>query len=205
MANRFLYFDMGNVLLSFSHERAARQMAEVAGISYQRAWEIVFEEGLEEEYERGAINWGQFYHLFCLAADCRPDPTALDEASSAIFAEIPQMATLLAGLHAGGYRMGVLSNTSPSHWRYVTAQFPFLTELFSLHALSFELGAMKPDETIFSAAEELAQVLGRETFFTDDRQENVEAALRRGWDAVLFTSPTALASELAVRGIGVQA
>ena len=32
MKPQFLYFDMGNVLLRFSHERMAEQMARVAGI-----------------------------------------------------------------------------------------------------------------------------------------------------------------------------
>ena len=204
MPPKFLYFDMGNVLLSFSHEQAAAQMAAVAGISCERAWQIVFDEGLEERYERGAINWGQFYHLFCLAADCCPDPAALDEAASAIFAEAPGIVPLLAALHSGGRDLGVLSNTSPSHWRHVTGRFPFLTELFCRHALSYELGAMKPDDAVYAAAEAMAGASGREIFFTDDRAENVAAARARGWDAVLFVSPRELAAELAARGIHIR-
>jgi len=200
MPPKFLYFDMGNVLLSFSHEQAAAQIAAVAGISYERAWQIVFDEGLQEQYERGTINWGQFYHLFCLAADCSPDPALLDDAASAIFKESPGIVSLLMKLRTGGQRMGVLSNTSPSHWRHVTKQFPFLTELLCEYALSYELGAMKPDEAVYAAAEELAGVSGPEIFFTDDRAENVAAAQSRGWDAVLFASPLKLQADLAARG-----
>lgn len=198
---RFLYFDMGNVLLSFSHEKAAAQMAKVAGIKTDRVWEIVFDGGLEWEYERGAINWGQFYHLFCLESDCRPSSGALDEAGCDIFQPIPLIEPLLNGLRQKGHRLGVLSNTSPSHWRHVTSRFPFLPEYFSLYALSFELGAMKPEAAAFHAAEKLAGVPGEEIFFTDDRAENVAAARACGWDAVLFTSVTELARELAARGI----
>jgi hypothetical protein len=32
MPPRFIYFDMGNVLLHFSHERQAEQVAQVAGL-----------------------------------------------------------------------------------------------------------------------------------------------------------------------------
>lgn len=201
---RFLYFDMGNVLLTFSHRRAAEQMAKVAGITCERAWEIVFDGGLQWEYERGGINRGQFYHLFCLEADCRPDPEQLDEAASAIFEPLPGIEPLLASLHAQGHALGVLSNTSPSHWRHVTSRFPFLSTLFCRHALSYELGAMKPDESIYAAAEDLAGARGSELFFTDDREENVAAAQARGWDAILFRSPAALARELAARGIAPQ-
>jgi putative hydrolase of the HAD superfamily len=205
MPPKLLYFDMGNVLVSFSHEQAAAQMARVAGLDAARVWEIVFDGGLQWEYERGGINWGQFYHLFCLEADCRPDSAALDEAGSDIFEPLPGITPLLSALRQQGHRLGVLSNTSPSHWRHVTGRFPFLNECFSLHALSYELGAMKPEGAAFQAAQELAEVSAEEIFFTDDRTENVAAAHAQGWDAVLFTSPAELARELAARGIEVQA
>ena len=37
---RFLYFDLGNVLLTFDQRKAARQMADVAGITPEKVWEI---------------------------------------------------------------------------------------------------------------------------------------------------------------------
>jgi HAD superfamily hydrolase (TIGR01509 family) len=114
------------------------------------------------------------------------------------------MVPLLSALRTGGHRLGVLSNTSPSHWRHVTARFPFLTELFCEHALSYELGATKPDAAVYAAAEELAGIPGQEIFFTDDRADNVAAARSRGWDAMLFASPQQLEMELAARGIRVQ-
>ncbi|MEX2027525.1 MAG: HAD family phosphatase [Pirellulaceae bacterium] len=203
MPIRFLYFDMGNVLLSFSHQRAAAQMAAVAGITVERTWEIVFDAGLQWEYERGAINCGQFYHLFCLETGCRPDPEALDQAGSAIFELLPRIVPILAALRRSGYRLGVLSNTSPSHWRYVTSRFPFLREFFEIHALSYEAGAMKANAAIYEAAERMAAARGREIFFTDDREENVAAARSRGWEAELFTSPLELVSALSARGIAI--
>ena len=40
----FIYFDMGNVLLTFSHELAAKQTAELCGIPEKLAWQILFDE-----------------------------------------------------------------------------------------------------------------------------------------------------------------
>jgi glucose-1-phosphatase len=203
MPPKILYFDMGNVLISFSHQRAAEQIAAISGITPARAWEIVFDDGLQWEYERGTINCGQFYHLFCLESGCSPDRATFDHAGSAIFEPLPRMLPILAALRRDGRSLGVLSNTSPSHWRYVTGRFRFLTDLFGLHALSFEIGEMKPAPEIYAAAEEMAGAAGPEIFFTDDREENVAAALSRGWDAVLFTSPRELACALSTRGIAV--
>jgi HAD superfamily hydrolase (TIGR01509 family) len=204
MPIRFAYFDMGNVLLAFSHERAAEQMAQVAGITPQLAWRIVFEEGLQWAYERGEINRGEFLHRFCLAAEVQPDRDALDHASSAIFEPIPEILPVLRRLRAAGVPLGVLSNTSPSHWRYVTDRFGFLSELFCRHALSYELGNMKPDPDVFRQAEEMAGVPPGEIFFTDDREENVTAARLQGWDAEIFRSPRELATALECRGIRLE-
>ena len=45
---RFLYFDLDNVLLKFDHHLAARQMAEVAGLTEDRVWDLVFGSDLEQ-------------------------------------------------------------------------------------------------------------------------------------------------------------
>ena len=200
---KFFYFDMGNVLLSFSHQRAAEQMAKVAGISAERAWEIVFDAGLQWEYERGAINCGQFHHLFCAEAGCTAACDELDLAGSAIFEPLPRIVPVLAALRRAGHSLGVFSNTSASHWRYVTGRFPFLREMFAVHALSYEIGAMKPDSSVYAAAEDLAGVEPEQIFFTDDRAENVAAAKGRGWQAELYTSPRQIAVALQQRGISV--
>ena len=67
--------------------------------------------------------------------------------------------------------------------------------------LSFECGAMKPDEKIYQVATERAGVPPERIFFTDDLPENVEGAKKYGWDAVLFTGAHELGRELANRGV----
>jgi putative hydrolase of the HAD superfamily len=49
--------------------------------------------------------------------------------------------------------------------------------------LSFEVGFRKPAPEIYHAAEDLLDMSGSSILFLDDLQENVEAALRCGWQA----------------------
>ena len=51
----FIYFDLGNVLISFDHSRACQQIAELTGISPRRAEQILFDSGVQNQYERGEI------------------------------------------------------------------------------------------------------------------------------------------------------
>ena len=141
----FIYFDMGNVLLTFSHRLAAKQTAELCGISENLAWQILFDEGLHWEYERGELAEEEFLGRFCQRARSEsefaaPDPRTFDLAASAIFELNTRVLPILFGLRGAGYELGVLSNTSSAHWRYCTRKCPFLLSLFDRHALSYQIG-----------------------------------------------------------------
>lgn len=199
---RFIFFDLGNVLLFFDHRRAARQMAEVAGISEALAWQTVFAGDLELRYEAGQVDDRQFYEAFCRETNSRPDYDALALAGSEIFRPNTAIVPLVGALQSAGYRLGILSNTSPAHWAYCTGgRYAIIDRAFSVHALSYEIGACKPDARIFAAAAVLAGVPPEEVFFTDDIAGHVAGAQAAGFDAVQYTTPQALAGELRQRGL----
>jgi HAD superfamily hydrolase (TIGR01509 family) len=67
--------------------------------------------------------------------------------------------------------------------------------------LSCEIRACKPSPEAFAAVEASLGLPPGEILFIDDTAANVEAARARGWDAILFASNAALASDLAARGL----
>ena len=199
---KFLYFDLGNVLFCFDHEIACRQMAEVAGVTVDTVRQVAFESGLEWRYERGEISSREFYELFCDQTESRSDFEELLHAASAIFDLNKRIVPLVAHLKSAGYRLGILSNTCDAHWNYISdGRYPFVKQYFNPLALSFEIGSMKPESAIYTAAAELADVSPNEIFFVDDREENVAAATDAGFDAVQYTSVHALARALRDRGL----
>jgi FMN phosphatase YigB (HAD superfamily) len=198
---RFLYFDLGNVLVNFSVQRMVRQMAEAAGIDLQTVEDVVFARGLQGEYERGCISSEEFYQLFCDHTGTRPDYEALLRAGNEIFDLNVSMLPVVGQLEQAGYRLGILSNTCEGHWRYVVGRFPILTQSFSIHAVSFRIGAVKPEAAIFRAAAEMAGVEPREVFFVDDMPGHVAGAKSVGFDAVQYTSTAELVAELRGRGL----
>jgi HAD superfamily hydrolase (TIGR01509 family) len=199
---RVIYFDLGNVLLHFDQSIACRQMSEVAGVTEQQVHEILFEQDLQRGYETGRITTRQFYDRFCEQTGTRPDYDALILAGSAMFELNVPLIPLLALLRAARYRLGILSNTCEAHWQYIIdGRYRIIPDLFELSALSFRIGAMKPSPDIYRAAADLAKVAPEELFFLDDRQENVEGARKVGLDAVLYSTPQALATELRQRGV----
>ena len=198
----FIYFDLGNVILNFSHHRAARQIAAVAGISEQAAWDAVFDSGLESEYEHGNLTTRQFYEAFRERTHTWPDYDQLVHAASDIFELNVPIVPVITRLRAAGHRLGILSNTNAAHWHFVSeGRYSVVRDLFDVYALSFEMRAMKPEPQAYERAAEIAGTRPDEIFYTDDHAENVAAATRAGFDAVLFTSALELAEQLRSRGV----
>jgi glucose-1-phosphatase len=206
MTPSFIYFDLGNVLLSFSHERMCRQMAAAADVAPEQVRRALFgaDSGpsVQWRFERGDLNALLVYEHFCEAVGARPDMDELFAAGCDMFAEIAGTVAIVERLAAAGRRLGILSNTNPIDWTFVSSgRFPFINRCFDQRVLSFEARAMKPERAIYDFAAKRAEVDPRQIFFTDDREENVEGALAAGFDAVAFTSPEQLAAELNRRGL----
>ena len=72
---------------------------------------------------------------------------------------------------------------------------------FDDFVLSYEVGALKPDATIYRTAIERAECRPEECFFTDDIAINVDAARMNGMDAIQFQSAAQLEEELRARGL----
>jgi putative hydrolase of the HAD superfamily len=216
MAMEFIYFDVGNVLLAFSHERMCRQMADVAGVPPEVVWRALFDGELAAQllcdFETGRVTPDEFFAEFCRTTGTTPDRDRLRLAATDIFAPIESVWHLARQLADDGHRLGLLSNSNVAHWQFITdGRFPLLTyaggagSLFSVVVASQQVGAMKPDRLIYDVAIERAGIAAGEICFIDDRPENVDAACQMGIDAVQFTGIEALLAELAkrdVRGIG---
>lgn len=197
----FIYFDLGKVLLDFSHDAMLAQMGQLIGLEPSKVREFVFESGLSHQYERGEIDCDQFCSSLCQAAGAECEPEELLKAGSDIFSLKPGMLPLIVNLSLSGMRVGILSNTCPAHWNFIRSRYRFVSDFFLPIVLSFEIGAMKPDRKIFDAAATQAGVAPESIFFVDDLQDNVDGALSAGWDANLFESPYQLQQLLLQRGV----
>ena len=205
MRPKFLYFDLGKVLLDFDVAQMCRQMGEVAGVDGESVQDVLFAGGLQRQYETGQFTSRQFYRAFCekmgLLKNSPPDYDALTHAGNDIFQLNLSMLPVVAHLRQAGYRLGILSNTCESHWEHCFKRYRILSESFSTWALSYRIEASKPEPAIFRAAAELADCPPEQIFFTDDIAEHVAGAKAAGFDAVQYLRTPQLVAELRERGI----
>ena len=200
MAPKFIYFDLGKVLLDFSFEQMCRQVGEAAGIGPDQV-AAVFAGGMQAEYETGNLDSRAFYERFCRESGMRPNFDAFFQAFNDIFTPIVSMWPVVAQLYDAGYRLGILSNTCEGHWRHCLKRYGLLRDFFSVYALSYQIGAMKPSAAIFCKAAEMAGCRPEEVFYTDDIAGHVAGGRSAGLDAVVYESTTQLVAEMRSRSV----
>jgi len=197
---RALLFDMGNVLIHFSHERMYRQLGELVGRYGADVERWLHESGLFDGYETGLVTTDELRIELGRLAGREIDQDSLDRAASDIFWLSESMEPVIDRLATKGLPLVLVSNTCETHFRWVSSRFPVLRH-FTRRVLSFEVGACKPDSAIFEAAARAAGVTAAECFFTDDTPGHVEAARRLGFDAVVFQNTPQIIAELNARGM----
>ncbi len=192
----FVYFDLGKVILEFSHQRACEQMAEVAGVPVERVREVLFDTELQNQYETGVVSSQEFFEQFCEATESTSNINELLRAGSDIFELNTAIVPVIAKLVSIGFPIGILSNTCEAHWDFVYRKYVILRDFFDRVILSYEVHSMKPDPGIYLAAIEQAGVDPGRILFMDDRNENVKGALEAGIQAVPFYSAQELTRQM---------
>ncbi|MGQ9913110.1 MAG: HAD family hydrolase [Thermogutta sp.] len=206
-----IYFDLGRVLVHFDVDRMCRQMAAVTEVTPERVHAVLFEQGLQMEYELGRINEEEFFELYCRRIGKQPPRDRLIQAANDIFwlnlANLP----IVTQLQLAGFPLGILSNTCETHWRHCYERYAIL-EGFRFHALSCRIGAMKPDPVVYHAAAEMAATPPERVFFVDDIASHVEGSRQVGFRAFHYAVDPAGKNQWeatrglarALRGLGIR-
>lgn len=198
---RFLYFDLGRVLIDFDHRIGFANLARLFQCPAESVETAFHQASWPLEYEKGRIPTREACRQIrdTLGGDASDESICL--AISRIFQTRAEMLPLVCGLYRSGIRMGILSNTCEAHWNFLMESGYRVLDLFPVQALSFRMGRVKPEPEIFRQAAQLAGVRPGEIFFTDDIPAHVEAAAAAGFDAILFPGAPRLARELLDRKV----
>lgn len=113
---------------------------------------------------------------------------------------LPDSVALLQRLHVQGRRLHYLSNMPAPYADHLEAQHDFL-RCFESGIFSARERLAKPEPAIFEHAARRFGAAPRELLFLDDYPVNVEAALRCGWQALLFESAAQAEAALRERGL----
>lgn len=193
-------FDVGRVLVDIdpNREKFAGLMRSM-GISPDEAFSRFWYVNEVRRHMTGELDSPGFYRFLRNRFNLGLDYEEFAEAWCDLFRPIDGMEDIFRRV-AARFRVGVLSDTDPLHWRRVRELLPFL-EKVAKPTLSFNVGRLKPHPEMFLAA---ASDCGTDTWsclFIDDVLANVDGARLAGMPALHFTGADKLARGLAFTGI----
>ncbi len=200
---KVILFDLGNVILPFSHFQIAEKLLRFSGKKeFQDPSKIFsylfdFQSGAVNRFDTGKVSPLRFFQsikenlLLSLSFE-EFVPIWTD-----IFTENKEVSETILSLK-GKCRLGLLSNTDPLHFQHVLSKFPILSA-FDQWILSYETGLKKPDARIYQKAMEWASVRPEEILFIDDMEKNVDAAISLGMEGIHFRSAPQMKEELSLR------
>lgn len=200
MTPSFVYFDLGNVLLTFDRMIGFRRIASLAGVEPEAVRAAILDTGLLWKYEEGELDTPGFHAAVQQELGADIPRQEFVEANNDIFQLNTPILPIVGALAAAGVRLGILSSICETHWEHCAARYAVL-RLFPTRVLSYEVGAIKPAAKIYEAAEAASETPAEQLFFMDDIAENAAGARDRGWQAVQFTSAQQLAADLSAAGV----
>src|ERR1700722_7862603 len=159
---RTIFFDLGNVLIFFSHQKMYEQAAKYAGLDLELVKKMMYEYG--DPYERGHFDSKKVFNEFCQLSQKELDFGTLMCAISDIFEPNLPVIEIAQMLKEKGHRLFLLSNTCDAHFTFAFSQFPFLKS-FDGYVLSYEVGVRKPEKEIYEKALEIAGCGKEECFY----------------------------------------
>lgn len=199
-----VFFDLGKVILKFSHEDIIGRLLSNAGPGARRPEELFsylfdMKDGLCNLYDEGMISSEGFYSEINARFPLGVDYEGFVPLWNGIFTEIPGVSGIIREVRQKR-PVYLLSNINELHWEFVRDRYKVLSEMDGL-VLSCVVKAKKPDPAIYRAAMETAGVGRHESVFIDDLPENIAAAESHGIKGIAFTGTDRLRADLSALGL----
>lgn len=191
-------FDLDGVVRDFAPGSPDVLIEAALGLPAGGLFGLAFRPALIEPTITGRQTFEQWYDAICLALErAVPQPARVREHMERWRAHrgspVDETVERIRALRDAGHHTYVFTNGTdliPEELELLG-----LTDLFDRVLNSADFGVAKPDPAAFAAAhraieEELGPLEPGAIWFTDDRADNVAAAVEFGWQAVLFEPAT---------------
>jgi len=195
-----LVFDLGKVLVDFDYSIAARRIVPHCASACDPAIFFNRHAALLESYELGKSTSLEFFNQMKAASGFSGKQEEFNAFFADIFTPIQPMIDLQAELRKTRTATYIFSNTNDLAVDHIRRRFPFFSD-FDGYVLSYEHGAMKPSARLYEIVERASGRKGGELIYIDDRPENVQAGLARGWKGILHESPETTRTALQKLGL----
>lgn len=202
MKYKAIFFDRDGTLTYFNKEKEAWRDRKISEWS-RKPFELPYEKMMElfDLAAEGKKPWyktvddereffGRFYRYLLIGEGVKED---IDGRAELLLSELwcngdralfPETVEVLEYFKGHGYKMGVISDTSPS-LEYTLQQLG-IAEYFTSFTASSLVGAGKPSPIIFNAALDAQGVSADESLYVDDYKPEADGAREQGFTSFLI-------------------
>ena len=202
-----LIFDIGDVIIDIDYQVTIAAFQKLAKVDFSEIVSYSRQQHIFDAFEKGEINAAQFRNELRLFLMPGVSDEAIDDAWNSILIHYPPSKMDLLLQLKTRYRTFALSNINELHIRSldVAAQQLFGESAFShfFHRAfySSEMGCRKPEAEIYTRVLQEESLNPGETFFVDDKLENIVAARALGIQAYQLKQRNQLSELLHQQGI----
>jgi putative hydrolase of the HAD superfamily len=197
---RTIFFDFGNVIAYFDHDRATKRLAAFTTISHDALHQALYQRDRFAALETGLLESGSYIKQVLADGRLSCNEECFRLAFADIFAPNHDVCGLIPRL-ASRHRLVLASNTNSLHAEFFLQAFQDTLAHFRKLVLSHDVKARKPDAMFYACCQEWADCSPGQCLFIDDRADNVAAARAHGWRAIEYVSFEILQHDL--RRLGV--
>jgi class 3 adenylate cyclase/FMN phosphatase YigB (HAD superfamily) len=187
---KWILFDLGNVLVKFDHHRVGRQLFHQLPRSMQDKMRprdiynyIFTQQGTNSPIsyntliDLGQTDLARLRRDFNRHFKANIGEDVFLEAWCSIFDELDDEAmNCVKRVLDLGIKVGICSNTNPDHWNFLCDKHPELKNPMILKFLSFKIGKVKTDPTFFQSIAEITRRPYEEHLLVDDIDLNLATA-----------------------------
>jgi len=194
-------FDWGGVLIDNPAPGLMQYCAQSLGISTERYIQAHKAHG--EPFQKGHIPENVFWQRVCATLGV-PEPQSASlwgDAFRSVYRPKKEFLALAEELRAGGYKVGLLSNTEPACVTYFH-ELQYESK-FDAWAFSCVEGTAKPEPRIYQIAAGKLGVDCQQCVFIDDSQTYIDGAVAAQLKGIVFDSAKQVRQSLQALGVTV--
>jgi putative hydrolase of the HAD superfamily len=199
---RTIFFDFGNVLAFFDHQRAVKELVRYTDLNAAELYRQLYDLPILDDHETGKASTDVYFRESKVNARLTCSQDEFLKHFCDIFWRNHEVCDLIPRLKPR-YRLVLASNTVDSHFRKYVADFADVLHHFNHLVASHHAGARKPLPAFFEYAHQFAIAEPHECLFVDDLEANVETAERFGWKGIVYKADGTLAEKLKAAGIEI--
>ncbi len=184
-----LVFDIGNVLVDIDYDVMVAEFQKLAREDFGQLVSYSHQYPVFDLMDKGQLSSTEFREALRKYLKHGVSDMEIDQAWDSILIAYPTDKFMLLRELKKRYRTFALSNTNELHIKAfngaVNKKFgeKDFAAFFNAAYYSNEIGYRKPDKEIYEYIMEKESLIPSETFFVDDKEENIIPAKALGWQA----------------------